>query len=139
MNLREPASFSQLHGIVELLVGFARESADNVGGKREHGHSGIQLFDKLFEVLGAVRTMHFSQHLRVARLQRQVQMTANTPFRPGHQSNQPIRDIAGLDTGDTEAARGLADLMNVGGFGKQALKQHIKAIPAVFALLAPRA
>ena len=66
-------------------------------------------------------------------------MTANTPFRPGHQSNQPIRDIAGLDTGDTEAARGLADLMNVGGFGKQALKQHIKAIPAVFTPLTPRA
>ena len=66
-------------------------------------------------------------------------MTANTPFRPDHQTDQLIGDISGLNAGDTEPARGLADIMNVGGFGKQALKQRIKATPAVFAPLAPRA
>ena len=65
-------------------------------------------------------------------------MTADAAFRPCHQADEIIGDIAGFDAGDAESARGLADLVDIGGFGKQALKQRVKAVVAVFGLLAPR-
>ena len=65
-------------------------------------------------------------------------MTADAALRPRHQADQSIGDITRLDTGDAKPARGLAGFMDIGGFGKQALKQRIKAIPAVFGLLTPR-
>ena len=81
--------------------------------------------------------MHFAQHLRVARLQRQVQMTADAALRSRHQPNQVIGDIAGLDAGDAESASRLTDLVDIGGFGEQAFEQRIEAFAPVFAPLAP--
>ena len=103
----------------------------------KHGHGGVKLFDKILEILRAIGAMHFAQHLRVARLQRQMQMTADAALRSRHQPNQVIGDIAGFDAGDAESASRLADLVDVGGFGKQAFEQRIKTFAAVFALLAP--
>ena len=88
-------------GGVEFGVGFAGESDHNVGADSGGGHGGANLLDLLAIVPGTILAMHAAQHGIAAGLQWHVRMLGD-PRRRGHQRDEFVGPIHGLDGGDAE-------------------------------------
>ena len=75
MHLRKAALLGKFQRRHKVLLGFAREAYDNVRRNRHVRHLRTNLLHQLRKALRVIRTVHRTQNLVAAALQRQVQVT----------------------------------------------------------------